>query len=81
MEAQLCHQPHADQYLYRGVRERNLNQQHLFDRAESLPHEQSAPVHIPERSDDLQRTAQSESEQQHLNAGGREAGLRLSGHH
>ncbi len=80
METQLCRQPHADQYLYRGLRERNLNQQHLFDRAESVPHKQSAPIHIPERPKDLQRTAQSKGQQQHLHTDGGEAGLSLSGH-
>lgn len=78
METQLSRQSHPDQHLHRGLRQRDLNQQHLFHRAEGLPHEQSAPVHIIERPNDLQRTAQPKSQQQHFDAGGRQAGLKLS---
>ena len=75
METQLSRQSHTDKHLHRGLRQRDLNQQHLLNRTESLPDEQSAPVYIPERPDDLQRTAESENQQQHLHTDGREAGL------
>ena len=75
METQFSGKPDTHQYLHGGIHQRNLDQQHFFDRTEGLSHEQSAPVHIAEWSDDLQRAAQSEGQQQHLNAGWREAGL------